>query len=284
MSLVDWLAEMEIEDATFLQGVQLDDLTPQQLAAIDSCSNTAMIGSSSLQHHKVPVPLSHERPTIPEAASFSDFCCFENSNYGCLGGPVQPKIKNTSADIKEHVIAERKRRAKLSQQFTALTAIVPGIKKIDKVTVLDDSIKYMKRLKERVKTLEEQSSKKKIESAVFVKKLHIYSDSKSCSKDENLADEPLPQIEASVSDRSFLIRIHCEKRSGVLVKAVEETEKLSLNIVNCSAIPFGRSTVYITILAQIDGGFQMTVQDAVRRLRSSLIQFMGRSPPRLRQN
>ncbi|CAM8947048.1 unnamed protein product [Rhodiola kirilowii] len=55
-----------------------------------------------------------------------------------------------SSAAQDHVIAERNRREKLSQRFIALSAVVPGLKKTDKASVLAGAVKYLKKLQERV--------------------------------------------------------------------------------------------------------------------------------------
>ncbi|XAR73025.1 hypothetical protein NMG60_11019873 [Bertholletia excelsa] len=178
----------------------------------------------------------------------------------------------------EHIIAERKRREKLSQRFIALSAIVPGLKKMDKASVLGDAIKYLKQLQERVKTLEEQARKKSVESVVFLKKYEIQADGENSSSDENFSsgpyEEPLPEIEARFCDKSVLIRIHCERRKGVLEKTVAEIEKLHLSIVNSSVLAFGSAALDITIIAEMDMEFTMPVKDFVKTLRAALKLFL----------
>lgn len=125
---------------------------------------------------------------------------------------------------------------------------------MDKASVLGDAIKYLKQLQERVKTLEEQTTKKNIESVVFVKKSQLFADggnnSVSGFSSEPL-DEHLPEIEARFCDKNVLIRIHCEKRKGVLEKSVTEIEKLHLTVINSSVMTFGSSALDITIIAQV---------------------------------
>lgn len=127
---------------------------------------------------------------------------------------------------------------------------------MDKASILGDAIKYMKELQDRVKTLEEQSRKKKsMESVVFVKKYELCADGESSSSEENFSgspiDEPLPEIEARFSDKEVLIRVHCERKKGILDKIVAEIEKLHLTVVNSSAMSFGDSAIDITIIAQV---------------------------------
>lgn len=125
---------------------------------------------------------------------------------------------------------------------------------MDKASVLADAIKYVKQLQERMKILEEQAAKKTVESVVFVKRTQYSADDDISSSDENFdscSDQPLPEIEARVSDKEVLIRIHCEKKKGCLANILREIEKLDLTIVNSSVLPFGNSTLDITIVSQV---------------------------------
>ncbi|KAE9449539.1 hypothetical protein C3L33_18557, partial [Rhododendron williamsianum] len=139
----------------------------------------------------------------------------------------------------DHIIAERKRREQLTQLFVALSGIVPGLKKMDKTSVLGETVKYLKQLQERVKKLEEQPAKQKtMESVVLVKKSQLSFGDESCTSDEKFTGgsniKPLPEIEARVCNKDVLLRIHCEKHKGVLAKLLLELEKLDLVVVNTS--------------------------------------------------
>lgn len=125
---------------------------------------------------------------------------------------------------------------------------------MDKASVLGDAIKYMKQLQEKVKTLEEQMRKKNMEQVVFVRKSQLFADKDNSSSDENFGgpfNEPLPEIEARVCDKNVLIRIHCEKRKGVMEKTIAEIEKLHLTVINSSCMTFGSSALDVTIIAQV---------------------------------
>ncbi|KAM7262622.1 hypothetical protein ACFE04_000305 [Oxalis oulophora] len=183
-------------------------------------------------------------------------------------------LTRTPSHAHDHILAERKRREKLSQRFIALSAIVPGLKKMDKASVLGDAIKYLKNLQERVKSLEEQTKKRTVESVVFIKKSQLSTDDESSSCDENFSDKALPEIEAKVSDKDVLIRVHCEKHKGSLVKILNEVEKLELSILNSSVLPFGSSTLDITIIARKEDTCNMSVKDLVKSLRVAFLEFM----------
>ena len=121
---------------------------------------------------------------------------------------------------------------------------------MDKATILEDAIKHMKQLQERVKTLEEQVADKKVESAVYVKRSILFDNDDGSSCDEN-SDQSLPKIEARVSGKDMLIRIHCDKGSGRATAILNELEKHHLTVQSSSFLPFGNNYVDITIVAQV---------------------------------
>ncbi|KAL5988366.1 hypothetical protein ACLOJK_036130 [Asimina triloba] len=208
---------------------------------------------------------------------------FLNQSFGSVSGQAGLKRTNVGmankppSHTQDHIIAERKRREKLSQRFIALSAIVPGLKKMDKASVLGDAIKYVKQLQDRLKTLEDQTVKKTVESVVFVKKSQLCGDDDLSSSDENFegrSDEPLPEIEARVSEKNILIRIHCEKRKGTLVNTLAEIEKLHLSVVNTSVMPFVNSALDITVIAQMEEEYSMTTKDLVKTLRAAFSKLI----------
>ncbi|XP_051132964.1 transcription factor bHLH19-like isoform X2 [Andrographis paniculata] len=204
--------------------------------------------------------------------------CFGNQMMTC-GGVAKRIATNTRlAQAQDHILAERKRREKLSQRFIALSALVPGLKKMDKASVLGDAIKYMKQLQEKVKILEKQTEKSSMESVVFVRTHRIHVNGQECSsddlsfhRDETIVSEPLPQIEARCCNKDMLITIHCEKRKGALEKAVAQIEKLHLNVINSSVMTFGDSALNITLFVQKDTGFATGIlKELVKNLRIAL--------------
>ena len=111
----------------------------------------------------------------------------------------------------------------------------------------------MKQLQERVKMLEEQTTKKMVESVVTVKKYQLSDDETSLSyhDSDSSSNQPLLEIEARVSNKDVLIRIHCQKEKGFAVKILGEAEKLHLTVINSSFTPFGDYIMDITIVAQV---------------------------------
>ncbi|KAD4179171.1 hypothetical protein R6Q59_022714 [Mikania micrantha] len=187
-------------------------------------------------------------------------------------------VKNNTkvSTAQDHILAERKRREKLSQRFIALSALLPGLKKMDKASVLGDAIKHMKTLQEKVDSLEEQMKKRpNTESVFFVKRYDVSADiGETFSSDDGPIHEQLPEIEARFVGNNVLIRIHCSKKAGAIEKILTEVEKLHLSVNNSSAMTFANCALDVTVIAKMDKEFALTMKDLVRNLRSALKQFV----------
>ncbi|KAK7263299.1 hypothetical protein RJT34_30886 [Clitoria ternatea] len=184
----------------------------------------------------------------------------------------------------DHIIAERTRREKISQQLIALSTLIPDLKKMDKATVLDAAIKYVKHLEGQVKGLEEKSKRKSVEYVVVVKK------NEECAKDEDVCvssnsceyaiktNVSLPEVEARVSNKDVLIRIHCEKENASLVNIFREIEKLHLSVTDSSALSFGSSVLHLTIIAKMEEEMNMSMKEVTTKLRVGLCNLCSAAP------
>nr|QXF29983.1 bHLH18-like protein [Eleocharis dulcis] len=228
--------------------------------------------SGGVKHHKQQVEMT--LPGVVAGVGGGN----KRSYDAVVTGEGTKKGGNHTGSNQEHILAERKRREKLSQRFIALSKIVPGLKKMDKASVLGDAIKYLKQLQDKVQDLEAQSTKRTVESAVIIKKSQFHSDDaeNNSSSNENYnqgsISKGLPEIEAKMSEQTVLIKIHCEKRKGALVKILAEIEALGLSITSTNVMPFASSCIDITVMAQVDEEFSTSVKDVVKKLNQALKQ------------
>lgn len=121
---------------------------------------------------------------------------------------------------------------------------------MDKASVLGDAIKYLKQLQERLKVLEEHNKNGPVvESLVMDNKPGVIHESWSDDGSESVS-----HVDARVLDKDVLIRILCQKQKGVLVKLLEEIQKLHLFVVTSNVLPFGDS-INITIVAKVNKSY-----------------------------
>ncbi|RDY02350.1 Transcription factor bHLH25, partial [Mucuna pruriens] len=191
------------------------------------------------------------------------------------------KRGRTGSQTVDHIMAERKRRQELTERFIALSATIPGLKKTDKSSILHEAINYVKQLQERVRELEQRNKRCK-ESVIILKKSDLCANEDSIWTETNSDDwcihrpnEMLPNVEARVMDNEVLIEIHCEKEDGVDLKILDQIENLHLSVTASSVLPFGNSTLGITIIAQMGDTYRMTVNDLVKNLRQALLNHMN---------
>ncbi|XP_031394796.1 transcription factor EGL1 [Punica granatum] len=84
---------------------------------------------------------------VPRKHGFLN-CPEENAKKNGVSRPESDQIGPT------HVLSERTEGELISERFYALKSIIPSIGKVDQVTLLDDTIDYLKDLKRRVEELE----------------------------------------------------------------------------------------------------------------------------------
>ncbi|KAF8681770.1 hypothetical protein HU200_045207 [Digitaria exilis] len=192
----------------------------------------------------------------------------------CGGSPAARRaggVKSAAGSMaapyaQDHIIAERKRREKINQRFIELSTVIPGLKKMDKATILSDATKYVKELQEKLKDLEAGGKNgRSIETVVVVKRPCLHAASAAAPDDDGgspmsassgtpVTRKELPEIEARFSEKSVMVRVNCEDGKGVAVKVLAEVEELRLSIIH----------------ANVEDGFTTTAEEIVGRLNSAL--------------
>jgi hypothetical protein len=118
----------------------------------------------------------------------------------------------------------------------------------------------VKQLQERVHELEEKQDKN-----VGVTQVMVLNKINSCRINNNIEDTNsrdtscggdcsniFPEIEARVMGKEVLIEIHCEKQNGIELKLLDHIENLQLFVTGTCVLPFGKSAMSITIIAQVN--------------------------------
>ncbi|KAI3808499.1 hypothetical protein L1987_24450 [Smallanthus sonchifolius] len=231
--------------------------------------------------------ISFRNPTSPQDLNYRDAVIPEeekrlNEFLGSIDGSTRfQSTRRNHRQLQEHVLAERKRREILAERFISLYALLPGQKKMDKATVLEDARKYILQLQTRVKELEETSAKGKY----IIQELGVsmgiskfcggHEDVASSSDDTNYLPSSTtfnPEIKARISGGKMLVRIYCMKSSSIVIKTLTEMERLHITIDCCGVLPFGNAHL-ITIIAQMNDEMVLTAKYLVKCLLATLRDF-----------
>ncbi|PIN05635.1 hypothetical protein CDL12_21823 [Handroanthus impetiginosus] len=158
---------------------------------------------------------------------------------------------------RNHVLSERKRREKINERFLILGSLVPSGGKVDKVSVLDQTIEYLRELERKVAELESFKEAMELESTTQNKtqdaidrtsdnygpnkivntKKPLTNKRKACEMEKidnennrvRLRDSSTDNITMSITETDVLIEMRCPWRDRVLLEVMEAIGKLRID-------------------------------------------------------
>ncbi|CAM0870555.1 unnamed protein product [Alopecurus aequalis] len=149
---------------------------------------------------------------------------------------VHPRGKQLHAAApSKNLMAERRRRKRLNDRLAMLRSIVPKISKMDRTSILGDTIDYLKELTERIKTLEEEIGATPEELNLLNTTMNFSGD----SNDEMPMRNSTKFVVEKRGDGGASIEICCAANPGVLLSMVSALEVLGLDIDQCVLSCFG---------------------------------------------
>ncbi|KAK9949288.1 hypothetical protein M0R45_004821 [Rubus argutus] len=144
----------------------------------------------------------------------------------CDGKRSSSKSKKLEGQPSKNLMAERRRRKRLNDRLSMLRSIVPKISKMDRTSILGDTIDYMKELLERINKLQEG----KIEEGT--NQFSLMGISKELNASEVLVRNS-PKFDVERRDMDTRIDICCAAKPGLLLSTVSTIEALGLEIQQC---------------------------------------------------
>ncbi|KAL5209612.1 hypothetical protein ABZP36_005235 [Zizania latifolia] len=174
-------------------------------------------------------------------------------------GGVHPRSKLHGTPSK-NLMAERRRRKRLNDRLSMLRSIVPKISKMDRTSILGDTIDYVKELTERIKTLEEEIGASPEELDL----LNTVKDSSSGNNEMLVRNSTKFDVERRGSG-STRIEICCPANPGVLLSTVSSLELLGLEIEQCVVSCFSDFGMQASCLQQEDGKRQVISTDEIKQ-------------------
>ncbi|KAM7527176.1 hypothetical protein LguiB_030586 [Lonicera macranthoides] len=167
-----------------------------------------------------------------------------------------------------HMLAERRRREKLNERFIILRSLVPFVTKMDKASILGDTIEYVKQLRKKIQDLEARTGQLEqldhprtrsggggdpqrsgVTNMSDKRKMRIVEGSgRAKPKAVELVPVPVPvpapppppppsanvddggQVEVSIIECDALVELQCKYREGLLLDVMQKLRELRVEI------------------------------------------------------
>ncbi|KAK9733531.1 hypothetical protein RND81_04G073400 [Saponaria officinalis] len=149
-----------------------------------------------------------------------------------------------------HVIAERRRREKLNEKFIILRSLVPFVTKMDKASILGDTIEYLKQLRKKIQDLEarpkqidpepdmsgetdKRSTVPTAERGVEKRKVRVV---EGGGHEKAKAMETGDMLQVSIIESDALVELQCPYREGLLLDVMLTLRDMCMEVtaVQCS--------------------------------------------------
>ncbi|OVA07319.1 Myc-type [Macleaya cordata] len=191
-------------------------------------------------HQEEDYPLITE-DEIPSLLGNDPLLKSEENQTSCKVEPIQPtdipvldmglclerknRVKKVEGQPSKNLMAERRRRKRLNDRLSMLRSVVPKISKMDRTSILGDTIDYMKELLERINNL-------RAEIEVGSNQLNLMDILKDIKPKEILIRNT-PKFDVERRNTDTRIDICCSGKPGLLLSTVTTIEALGLEIQQC---------------------------------------------------
>ncbi|XP_018450304.1 transcription factor bHLH27 [Raphanus sativus] len=211
------------------------------------------------------------------------------------GDSSSPDGAATSLASSKNLVSERNRRQKLNQRIMALRSVVPKISKLDKASVIKDSIDYMQELIDQEKKLAAEIRELESQSLLIenptrdydcinnfpenqqqnLSDVNVLRSKKSRQMDYNTSGSSITRVhnhslievlEMKVTwmgEKTVVVCIACSKKRETLLQLCKVLESLDLNIITTNFSSFS-SRLSTTLFLQADEEERSTIETKIQ--------------------
>ncbi|CAI9780813.1 unnamed protein product [Fraxinus pennsylvanica] len=184
----------------------------------------------------------------------------DNSN---VGFSTERKCKSKKADglPSKNLMAERRRRKRLNDRLSMLRSIVPKISKMDRTSILGDTIDYMKELLDKINKLREEEIDENTNQINLTGNLKEIKP----NDDQVLLRNP-SKFDVERKDQDTHIKMCCTAKSGLLLSTLSTLEALGLDIQQCVISCFSDFSLQASCYEAVDHRSVMSCEDVKHAL------------------
>ncbi|XP_051136999.1 transcription factor GLABRA 3-like isoform X2 [Andrographis paniculata] len=203
------------------------------------------------------VPKSGSHQVLLKKVLFDVARMHENNRRESSKGNGKSKPESEEID-RNHVLSERKRREKINERFAILGSLVPAGGKVDKVSILDHTIEYLRKLEKKVGELESCKEAHEVDSTTQSKphdaiertsdnygpskasnnKKQSSNKRKACEIDKSgsdgskirLRNASADNVTVNVANNDVVIEMRCSWKKNVLLEVMAAVNELHMDI------------------------------------------------------
>ncbi|XP_057726074.1 transcription factor bHLH93-like [Arachis stenosperma] len=168
------------------------------------------------------------------------------------------RSKKVEGQPSKNLMAERRRRKRLNDRLSMLRSIVPKISKMDRTSILGDTIDYMKELLDKINTLKQEIQVVDDSNGILSNDIH--------PNDILVRNSPKFDVERRNNNGDTRVEICCGGKPGMLLSTVNTLEALGLDIQHCVISCFNDFTMQASCSEELEQKRMVSSEDIKQAL------------------
>ncbi|KAI3462625.1 hypothetical protein Pfo_019288 [Paulownia fortunei] len=144
-----------------------------------------------------------------------------------LCGEKKSRVKKPNGQPSKNLMAERRRRKRLNDRLSMLRSIVPKISKMDRTSILGDTIDYTRELLDKIHKLREEGMDENLNQINLIGNYL-----KELKPNEMLVRNP-PKFDVERRNHDTRVEVCCTAKPGLLISTLSTLDALGLDIQQC---------------------------------------------------
>ncbi|KAL6551818.1 hypothetical protein OROGR_007972 [Orobanche gracilis] len=151
-------------------------------------------------------------------------------NVGIIGyGEKKRKSKKPVGQPSKNLMAERRRRKRLNDRLSMLRSIVPKISKMDRTSILGDTIDYMRELLDKIQNLREDGLDEKTTDQINLLGDYL----KETKPEDSTQVRNPPKFDVERRNQDTKVEVCCATKPGLLLSTLSTLDAFGLGIQQC---------------------------------------------------